>query len=604
MNQPHRFGAGAYRIFPIVSAAVFFLLIPFSTRSSTGGALGQDDEEIVSVLAKSKAAGDGALVDLGVAIKPGWHINANKLDDEFLIPTTVAVQAPPATRFEEFVYPKPEALTFSFAPGTLLKVYQGDIHVTCRVSGLFDAAIPATLRYQACNDRQCLPPKTIKFRIPPPVEKKAAAEGAATETPGASQGTVSAPPPEGSAPPAANTSGLASMGFLARILAVFVGGLLLNLTPCIYPMIPITVGYFGNQSQGSLRRSFGLASLYVLGMALTYSTLGVIAATTGAMFGRLLQSPVVLIGIAAMMVALALSSFGLYELRMPASLTSKATSRKGKAGALIMGLLMGIIAAPCIGPFIVALLTYVGTLGSTVIGFTLFFVLALGLGTPFLFLAAFSGSMNLLPRSGDWMLGVRRIFGTLLLGAAVYFIGPVLDPGLYAYVWRLSALAGAIYLLGFEPLGQAPGKLGIGFKTTFVILMIGIFWFSGALSPSRKGEGITFQPFGQIALKNSKKPVLVDFTADWCVPCRELEESTFKDAGVVELSRKFLTLQADITKESPEYKALMERYQVKGPPTVLFLSQDGSEARELRVEGYLDATGFAKRLKQALAGIG
>ena len=239
--------------------------------------------------------------------------------------------------------------------------------------------------------------------------------------------------------PAAASEGFGDRGIFVTLLLVFLGGLALNLTPCVYPMIPITISYFGGQSQGKKGSLVAHACLYVIGMAVTYSVLGVFAAMTGSLFGTALQYPPVLIGIALVMVLLALSMFDVYEFRMPAFLNRLAGgSQKGFAGTFLMGLTVGIVAAPCIGPFVLGLLTYVGNKGNAFLGFVLFFVLALGMGVPFIVLGVFSGSIKKLPRSGAWMVWVRKVFGFILLAMAVYFLEPLFpDPLAYRLTFAL-----------------------------------------------------------------------------------------------------------------------------------------------------------------------
>ncbi|MBI4598180.1 MAG: sulfite exporter TauE/SafE family protein, partial [Candidatus Omnitrophica bacterium] len=210
---------------------------------------------------------------------------------------------------------------------------------------------------------------------------------------------------------------------ISRFLFAFLGGLALNLTPCVYPLIPITISFFAGQAQQRVARTALLAVCYVLGLAITYSTLGLVASLTGGMLGATLQQPWVPVFVAMVMVALGLSLCGLFEFRIPAALTSRlGVARTGAVGALIMGLTVGIIAAPCIGPFVLGMLLYVGQLGRPVVGFWLFFALALGLGLPYLFLGIFAGQLHRLPRSGAWLTWVKQALGCVLFGVALYLV--------------------------------------------------------------------------------------------------------------------------------------------------------------------------------------
>ena len=236
-----------------------------------------------------------------------------------------------------------------------------------------------------------------------------------------------------------NSGALLTGQMIWTLLGVFAGGMALNLTPCVYPLIPITVSYFGGQAaKDQLGRGRLLIHgvCYMLGLAVTNSTLGVVAALTGGLMGALLQNPVVLVGIAVILVGFAASLFGLWELRLPSGLTQAAAkSYTGYFGTLFMGLSLGIVAAPCIGPFVLGLLTWVAGMGSPVIGFLVFFVLSLGLGLPLSLLAIFAGQINKLPRAGGWMLWVRKVMGWVLVGMAVHFVRPVMPE-----VWSVACL--------------------------------------------------------------------------------------------------------------------------------------------------------------------
>ena len=225
------------------------------------------------------------------------------------------------------------------------------------------------------------------------------------------------------------------------------GGMALNLTPCVYPLIPITVSYFGGLSGGSRRRLVAHGLFYLGGLAVTNTVLGVAAALTGGLMGAMLQNPVVLVVIAGILLVFATSLFGFWELRLPQSLTQAATkSYAGFFGTLFMGLTLGLVAAPCIGPFVLGLLTWVASQGSAWLGFAVFFTLSLGLGLPLFFLALFSGSLEKLPRSGEWMIWVRKLMGWVLVGLAVHFLRPLLPASWGIILLGLIALAAGVHL--------------------------------------------------------------------------------------------------------------------------------------------------------------
>ena len=245
------------------------------------------------------------------------------------------------------------------------------------------------------------------------------------------------------------------------LLGIFAGGMALNLTPCVYPLIPITVSYFGGQAAkgGQGRKLVAHGLCYMLGLAVTNSVLGVVAALTGGLMGAMLQNPIVLAVVAAVLILFATSLFGLWELRLPRGLTQAAAkSYTGYFGSLFMGLTLGVVAAPCIGPFVLGLLTWVASMGSPWLGFLIFFTLSLGLGLPLFFLAMFSGQIEKLPRSGGWMIWVRKLMGWVLVGMAVHFIRPVL-PGPWGTILLAAVALAAGLHLGWidKKSGQLPG---------------------------------------------------------------------------------------------------------------------------------------------------
>jgi len=407
-------------------------------------------------------------------------------------------------------------------------------------------------------------------------------------------------------------------GLVSAFFLVFLGGLALNLTPCVYPMIPITITYFGGQAQGRKGSIIAHSCLYVVGMAVTYSILGVMAAKTGSLFGAALQHPPVLVGITLVMVVLALSMFDVYELRMPQFLNRLAgSSQKGFWGTLLMGLTVGIVAAPCIGPFVLGLLTFVGNRGNIFLGFALFFVLALGLGVPFLVLGVFSGSIRRLPSSGAWMVWVRKIFGFVLLAMAVYFLKPLFPiPLAFDLTLALIFLLGGIYLAWID---TVPGT---GRVFSYARNMIGIVFFASALYTAVTGletnletaqarsssinpaRTIQWLPYSESVMNRATleaKPVFLDFCADWCAPCKELDSSTFADPEIIQRSKEFFMMKVDLTSTSdPQAEILRKKYRARGVPTLVFLRPDGQEMESLRGTGFEPKEEFLRKMDDAL----
>ena len=339
------------------------------------------------------------------------------------------------------------------------------------------------------------------------------------------------------------------------LVAAFLGGLALNLTPCVYPMIPVTLAFFGGQAAGSWQRTAWLATCYVLGLSMSYAILGLLAARTGAFFGSWLQHPAVLIGIAIIIVALSLSMFGLYDLRPPQVLTNRlGQAFTGAGGAFAMGLVVGLVAAPCVGPFILGLLLLVSQLANPITGFLLFFVLGLGMGLPYLILGLAASRIGRLPKAGGWLVWSKRALGVVLLGLALHFIWPLLP-------------------------SQASQP-----------------------TPQVASTVVAWEPYSQAAFERAQRahrPILIDVYADWCIPCVEMDRVTFHHPDVVRALGSVMTLRVDATRGvSDEAGEMLERSHVYGAPTILLFDRHGQEQRALRFSGFATPDELLERLQQ------
>ena len=299
-------------------------------------------------------------------------------------------------------------------------------------------------------------------------------------------------------------------------------------------------------------------------------------------------------------VVMALSMFGLFEVRLPGSLTRLGGGRRGPLGALVMGLTVGLVAAPCIGPFVVGLLAFVGASGNPILGFWLFFVMAIGMGLPNLVLGVFSGSLSSLPRSGEWLLYAKKVMGVALLGVAIYFLQPFLaDRGMGLLVLGFAVAAGA-YLAILEKTRLA-WRLFPALKAAVGLLIVALgLWFSMALLAARQGaqwETYSHEAFARASVAG--KPILIDFSAEWCLSCKELERFTFSDPQVRAEAARYDLLKADLTQyESPAVREIRDRFDIIGLPTIVFVDSSGNERRDLRVYGFEDAGAFLARMRQ------
>ncbi|HEX9720069.1 MAG TPA: protein-disulfide reductase DsbD [Ramlibacter sp.] len=540
-----------------------------------------------------------------------------------------SVQEPPGIMVAGVRFPKgkPKAdPTF----GTV-EVFHDPFDVVIRLQRSGEPADRLTLRasYQGCNEPLgvCYPPieKTISVALSNAVASGAPSQ-AAQETPGGAS--------ESSAPPRSDSSEDGSFrrlftgGSTWALVAAFFGfGLLLAFTPCMLPMIPILSGIIVGQGHTMTRRhALGLSAVYVLGMAITYAAAGVAAGLAGTLLAAYLQTPWVLGSFAAIFVLLALSMFGFYELQLPTSLQSRLASAGSRvkggrvAGAFLMGVLSAVIVGPCVAAPLAGALLYIGQTGDTIFGGLALFSMAVGMGVPLLVVGATAGA--LLPKAGPWMVSVKRLFGVMMLALAIYLVSPVIPLVAQQLLWAVLLIVSAVFLHAIDPLPHdAPGHRRL-FKGVGVIgLAGGVALLIGALSGSKDllqplgGLGgapvevrreLAFVPVKSVADLDARlqaargRPVMLDFWAEWCVSCKEMDRFTFSDAQVQARLKNVLLLRADVTANSADDQALLRRFSLFGPPGIVFFDTRGTELA-YRVIGFEPPQKFLASLDRVLA---
>ncbi len=504
--------------------------------------------------------------------------------------------------------------------------------------GTAASEITLVVKYQGCAERGiCYPPQTqrVKLALPPAAPSAAAAP---EQTPAPSvTALIGAPPATDravSAPePIAEQDRIASVlaeRNLWAIIALFFGfGLLLAFTPCVFPMIPILSGIIAGAGPGiTTRRAFTLSLVYVLAMALTYTVAGVLAGLFGANLQAAFQNPWILSVFALVFVLLALSMFGFYDLQLPSSLQSKLAevSNKQQGGTLIgvavMGLLSALIVGPCVAPPLFGALIYISQTGDAVLGGVALFALSLGMGAPLVAIGTSAG--KLLPRAGPWMDAVKAIFGVALLAVALTLLERILPAAVAMLLWGLLLICSAVYLgaLGQIPVGASGWNrlwkgLGVGLLIYGALMLVGAAaGGKDTVQPLRglliggAGSALPHTQFKRIktaadldrelaVAATAGQPVMLDFYADWCVSCKEMERYTFSDPAVIQELGRFVLLQADVTANDAADQALMQgRFKLPGPPAILFFDSTGAETPGLRLVGFKPAEAFAAHLRR------
>jgi thiol:disulfide interchange protein DsbD len=410
-------------------------------------------------------------------------------------------------------------------------------------------------------------------------------------------------------------------GNLFIVMLTFTGlGLLLAFTPCVLPLVPILSGIIAGQGKDvTTSRAFALSLTYVLGMAVTYTLAGAAFAAMGGQVQAALQRPWIIIGVAALFVALALSMFGLYELQIPAALQTRmsAISNRQRSGTFfgtaIMGILSALIVTTCVAPPLVASMTVIAKAGDVTRGALSLFAMSMGMGIPLLVIGTSAGRW--LPKAGAWMNAIKGVFGFMLLGLAIWMLERILPGAVTMTLWAILVFMAGIFLGAFQSIDTTARPLrrlakGAGLLATLYGAALLLGALSGAenpLQPLRFAGSATSQaelPFKRIktvadldrelaAASNIGQPVMLDFYADWCVSCKEMEHYTFSDESVQRSLADVVLLQADVTANDADDQALLQRFNIFGPPTIVFFDANGQERTNFRVVGFMPAADFS-----------
>jgi thiol:disulfide interchange protein DsbD len=569
----------------------------------------------------SARALDPATVEVRFDIARGYYMYREKF---------AFAAIPPEIKLGPAVFPKGETKKDEFFG--VMETYRKHVAVTLPVQGASET-LKLEVTSQGCADiGVCYPPQVQTVEV----KFAALASGGAPSAPlaaGAQFGGREVRGEPGLVSDEARFEALLSGNFLLMLAAFFGAGILLTFTPCVLPMIPILSGIIIGEGRAIAKaHAFALSVTYVLGMALTYTAIGILAALSGTLLSAALQNPWVLGAFAAIFVALAASMFGFYELQLPAVFHSRlaAASRKLKggeiAGVALMGMLSAAIVSPCVAAPLAGALLYISQTRDVVLGGAALFSLALGMGVPLIVVGVTEGA--LLPKSGHWMKAVKQFFGFMLLGLAIWIVAPVIPAALHMAAWAALLIIGAMYLHALDPLpADASGFARFWKGVGVMALLAGAALVIGALSGSRDvlqplaglrvaeatgipaapgapAEAVRFERVSTAAeldarLKTVNQPVMLDFYADWCVSCKEMERFTFSDPKVRAEMAQMVLLQVDVTKNTPEDQRLLKRFRLFGPPGIIFFDKGGREIPGLRVIGYQSADKFLHSLALA-----
>lgn len=562
-------------------------------------------------------------VELRFRVAPGYYMYRERFG--------ISISPLGAATLGEPVYPKGE-VKYDPTFEKDMEVYHQDVVIRVPVTA-GGQPFTLTLTGQGCADAGlCYPPMDSSVKLTPVAGGYAlAGGGGASAAPAASGGGLSALVNAGDTGLA---DALGGLGWIKTAGVFLVLGLLLAFTPCVLPMIPILSSIVlggASQERPTRGRGLALAATYVLGMSVVYTALGVAAGLSGAGLAAWLQTPWILTLFAILLAVLALAMFDAFTFQMPSGIQARLAERSSRipggryTGALLMGALSALIVGPCVAAPLAGALLYISQTGDVVLGGSALFAMAWGMGVPLLIVGASSGA--LLPKAGPWMDGVKRLFGMLLLATAWWMLIPVVPTWVQMTGWAFLAIVGAVMLRAFDALPAGAGSARMFGKGVGLLLALAAAaWLVGAASGGRDvlqplshfasgGPAVagTAAHAGEVQFKRvrnnaeldallaaSTQPVMLDFYADWCVSCREMERFTFTDPGVAQRMAGMLLVQADVTANNADDRALLKRFRLFGPPGIMFFAPGGKELPDARVVGFQDAKRFTESLDRVL----
>lgn len=499
--------------------------------------------------------------------------------------------------------------------GTISKFYEDKAVFELPVKVKREAAagpgrLLLNIGFQGCSETRCFFPEKKSVNVDFIVEPVSASQGdlKPLSTSNIEENPVKDNPYQRAA---------AKFGILGVLAAAFLWGFLASLTPCVYPMIPVTVSVIGASNSGSVFQGFVLSLFYVLGMSLTYAVFGVVAAWTGSLFGAYTDHPAVRILVAGIFLILAIGMFDIFHVQVPSSISSYLNrySGKGKLGVFLTGAAAGAVVGPCVGPMLVGLLVYIAAIGSKVQGFFIMWSFALGMGILFLLIGTFSGAASSLPKSGMWMVRLKNFFGLLMLSMSLWYVKPLL-PGHVFFLCLGAFLIGiSVFSGGLERLAPDSGKyerfaktiailcltLGIAYSARFVLGDLNLSSQNKVLPETPQISWHTDEPSGLELAKSGNLPAMIDFSADWCSACKKLDKETFSNPEVIKASESFICIKIDSTDaNSPVVKRLQKKYGVVGLPTIVFIDSSGKIMNELNITEFINPADFLQVMRKAM----